>query len=296
MGLTWNFFLFSQNIQKGKIDSRIKELTPSHHLDKRYKHIEIIGFDVLDENKEPFKSENFFQEDIFYIVLYFKKKIVSRSGPSVEAFYKCKAVFEYVEGGYFWSKASIYNFYQDKHLNLSSQEQQIGGIYKRAFKFKIPKYATPGKYRLKLVKENDPLPRRGELLNIEDVVIHVQKKSQEKAYFDELNLSLDDCLLNPARATPNKIRYSWFGSAKFYINNDLKDYEKIIIIGKGSIYKESFSLLKISTEHKEIGEAILSSEYKEYEFELKLKKESHILDVQRFKGGGMTIKLIRLCK
>ena len=290
---TWSPFLFSQNIQEEKIDSLINVLTPSHSIQKDYKNIEIIGFDILDEDKDRLKSRRFFQEDVFYIVLYFKKKMVSGSGPSVQAFPECRAVFEYQKGGYFWSRNTFYNFNKNK-FNLSAKEWQIGGIYKIAFNFKIPAYAIPGKYRLNLNKENDPHPRRGELLSFDNIIINIKTKKGENLV--DQNLSLDGCLLDPARIINDKIRFSWAGSVKFYINEDLRDYEKIIISGKGSIYEGSFSLLKISTEHEKIGEVTLSTKWKQYEFELKLKKESHILNVQRFKGGGMTIKLIKLCK
>lgn len=296
MVFAFGSFLLYSDLQTETIDLRIKELTPTFYLNENYKNIKIIGFDVLDKDKNHLKSKKFFQEDVFYIVLYFKKKMVSGSGPSVQAFPECQAVLEYQEGGYFWNEETIRNFYQDKQLDLSSREWQIGGIYKIGFKFKIPKYAFPGKYRLKLAEENDPHPRRGELLNINDIVIHVQTQIQKREYLDEHNLFLGGCLLDPARATNNIIRYSWFGSAKFYLIEDLRNFKKMIVVGKGAVYRGNFSLLKISTEHEEIGEVTLSSEWEEYEFELNLKKESHVLDVQRFKGGGMTIKMIKLCK
>ena len=70
--------IFSQPSKKEKLSYLIRELSPPYSLYQRLgENLEIVGYDVLDENRNHIKSAKFtfFRETKFYVILYIKRKL-----------------------------------------------------------------------------------------------------------------------------------------------------------------------------------------------------------------------------
>ena len=157
--LLLNLVLTSQSTRKEKIDVLIKELTPTHSLQKSLNsNLEIIGYDVLDKNMNSltFSKFKFHSGNLFYIVLYGKRIRVRGKGAIDNNLEGYNAFLEHQDGGYFWCTKTSF-LIGGQEIGGNSKDWQIGGIYKVQFVFKIPEFALPGKYTLKIVK-NKPAP------------------------------------------------------------------------------------------------------------------------------------------
>ena len=305
LSLLLNFVLMSQSVRKEKINSLIKELTPTHTIKKSFKNLDIIGFDVLDENKKRITSSKFkfYSGHQFYIVLYGKRKITEGKASAENKLERCKAVLVHQNGGYFWSMNTSY-LLGKQEIKDARKEWEIGGIYKVRFAFEAPEYALPGRYKLKLFKEKAQFPKHLRLIAFDKINIIIKSpKIHKSEKFEDYNLSRKGCLLNPAVQSNEYIAFPWTGNIKFYINRDLRNFNKIIVIAKGTPALGVYPLLKIYVDKVEIGNVYVNSEWNEYEFDLKLNKERHILKV-RFNNDGvgpgedrnMYVKMIKLVR
>jgi hypothetical protein len=293
-----------QSIKKEKINSSIKELTPTHSVKKSFKNIDIIGFDVLDENKNRLTSSKlkFYSGNKFYIVLYGKRKRSEGKAPAENKLEKCKAMLEHRKGGYFWSKRTAYVL-GAKEIEDAFEEWEIGGIYKIRFEFEVPEFALPGRYKLKTHRENSSHPGES-ILTIDAIKINIKRqKIPQREITEDYNLSLDGCLLNPADQRKIDVVFYWTGNIEFYIDKDLINFKKIIVSARGSSALGVYPLLKVYVDKKEIGNVYVNSEWNKYEFDLKLEKEGHILKVRFDNDGGgsgedrnMYVNLIKLVK
>jgi len=70
------------------------------------------------------------------------------------------------------------------------------------------------------------------------------------------------------------------GDIDFFVNQDIKEYKKIVITAKGTPAFEIFPLLKVFIQQNEIGSVYISEDWKQYEFNLILNKESHVLKIR----------------
>jgi len=295
----------AQFIKKYRINNLIESLTPSRKIELTYKNINIIGYDILDKNKKCLTPHNikFYPGNKFYLVLYGKRKITKRKTPKENRMPPCKACLEYKNGGYFWSKNTSY-LLGNQWINKNPEEWKIGGIYKIMFSFKVPEYALPGEYKFNITKEKSAVPYMERLitLNSPKIIvipykIHKNKKDENK------DLLLEGCLLNPAVYAKGYIAFYWTGNIEFYIDEDIRNFKKIVITAKGEPAFDEYPLLKIYINEKEIAGNYINGQWNKYEFDLKLKKESHILKV-RFDNdeGGLgedrnmyvrTVKFVR---
>ena len=305
LSLSMNFVLKSQSLQEEKIDSLISELTPTHTIKKSYKNLCIIGFDVFDEKMECVTSSKFrfHPGDQFFIVLYGERKMTEAKTPAENKLERCKAHLAYQNGGYFSSMNTSYPL-GEREIKDTWEEWQIGGIYKIKFTFKVPECAYPGKYTLILIKEKIMDPSVGKLFTIDEIKIDIKRSKIPKGEINyEYNLPLEGCLLNPAVQRNEYIALLWTGSIKFYVGRDLRSFNKVIIRARGTPAAGVYPLLKIYVDKKEIGDVYLNSEWKEYEFDLKLDKENHLLivrfdndDMKRGEDRDMYIKMIKLVR
>lgn len=275
------FHLFSQSTNDEKINSLIKKLTPAYKIEDSYKNLDIIGFDLLDENSNRLKSTKFkfFPRSSFYIVLYATRNIINKATLKENEMTNLIAVYHYENGGYFRSIETTY-FIGEQATKSAPKEWQIGGIYKIQFAFNIPEFALPRVYSLELRNEKSVYAKETKNI-IEAAKInisreHIRKKKRNGDYL----LSLEGCLLNPAIQLNNEIYFPWTGNIEFYIDEDLKNFKKIIITAKGTQVSGIFPLLKTYVEEKEIGSVYVDSEWNKYMFNLKMDKESHVLKVR----------------
>lgn len=305
ISLLLNFALTFQSIKKEKIIALIGDLTPSNSIKKSFKNIDIIGYDILNENKRRLTSSKFkfYKGNKFYLVLYGKRKISEGLAPRENKLGKCKAVLEHQKRGYFWSMETTFHLGKKK-IEESPQEWEIGGIYKIRFTFIIPEFALPGKYKLKIVNEKSALPNVGRLRIFDKIKITTKcKKTHKSEKIEDYNLPLESCLLNPAIQRSEHIYFPHTGNIEFFIDKDLRNFQKIIITARGTLAFGVYPLLKTYVHQKEIGSVYVNGDWKQYEFDLKLDKESHILKV-RFdndgKGPGenrnMYVKMIKLVR
>jgi len=305
LSLLLNFVLMSQSARKEKINSLVEELTPTYTIKKSFKNLDIIGFDVLDENRKRITSSKFkfYSGNQFYIVLYGKKKVTEGKASAENKLERCKAFLVHHNGGYFWSENTSY-LIGKQEIKDTWEEWKIGGIYKVRFAFEVPEFALPGRYRLELFKEKAQLPKHLRLITLDKINIIIQSSKIHKSEkFEDYNLSLKGCLLNPAVQRNKYIAFPWIGNIIFYIDRDLRNFKKIIISAKGTPALGVYPLLKIYIDKKEIGNVYVNREWNEYEFDIKLNKERHILKVSFNNDGGgpgedrnMYIKMIKLVR
>jgi len=300
------FPLHSQSLKKAKIISLINELTPTHSLKKDVNGLEIIGFDVLDENKNHVTSNKtkFSPDNLFYIVVYARKKPIKRRIDEAVISNRSKSVFEHKNGGYFWNM-KIPSSVEDEEKKFSSKDWQIGGIYKIWFKFRIPKFAIPGEYKFRLVKEWADHPKLAEIALLDKIKIRVkrQKNIHDNKIAKDLDLTLERCILNPAIQGDAEIAFPWTGNIEYFINGDIAAFKKVIISAKGTPASGVFPLLKILIDAEERGQSYVDNEWKQYEFNINFSKKGSILKIRFDNDGGgpgedrnMYINRIRLVK
>lgn len=305
VSLLLNSALTSQSIKKEKINSSIKVLTPTHSIKKSFKNINIIGFDVLDENKNRVTSSRFkfYPGNKFYIVLYGKRKRTEGKAPTENKLENCKAILEHRNGGYFWSKKTSY-LLGEKEIEENWEEWQIGGIYKIRFTFEVPKFALLGRYKLKLFQEKAQFPRYLRLITFDRIKTTIKSpKIHKSEEVEDYILPLGSCLLNPAIQSNGYIVFPWTGNIEFYIDRDIKNFNKIVITVKGTPAFGVYPLLKVYVDKLEIGSAYVNSEWNEYEFDINVDKKSHLLKVRFDNNAGgqgedrnMFVNMIKLVK
>jgi len=301
--LFMNFKLELQFFIKEKINAFIKELIPTCSLKRTYKNLDIIGFDILDKNGNQINSPRyrFSSGDPFSIVLYGKRKITEGKMPEENKLERCMAILEHENGGYFWSAKTSY-FFKEQEIAGILKEWQIGGIYKVQFTFKVPEFSLPGKYILILIQEKEKSnhPNLGMMIKLNEIKITTKRpKAYKKEKIEDYNLSIEECLINPAIIRKKIIEFPWTGNIKFYIDKDLKNYKKIIINAKGSPALGVYPLLKVYVDHTEVGNVYVNREWKQYEFNLKVDKESHILKIRfdnNIPNRAMYINMIKLLR
>jgi hypothetical protein len=168
----------------------------------------------------------------------------------------------------------------------------------------VPEFALPGRYKLKLFKEKAQSPRHLGLIIFDKINIIIKSpKIYKSEKFEDYNLSIKGCLLNSAVQRDEYIAFLWTGNIEFFIDKDIRKFNKIIITAKGIPAFGVYPLLKVYVDKKEIGNVYVNSEWRKYEFDLKLDKEGHILKV-RFDndavGPGedrnMYVKIIKLVR
>jgi len=281
-------FPILQSNQKEKIRPLIKELMPSHLVRKLYKNIEIIGFDFLDENKKRIISHKFqlYPGSKFYFVLYGKRKITMAKDPEENSLKQCKALLEYINGGYFWSQKTSY-IMGNKEVEKAWEEWQIGGIYKICFAIKVPLFALPGSYKFKIMNEKSSHPVVGNLIEFEKIKIAVRRPKTIKCKkVEDYELPIEECLLNPAVRGIKQAVFYWTGDIEFFIKRDLRCFKKVEIIARGTPALGVYPLLKVYAEGKEIGSTHVNNEWDKYTFDLRLDRERHILKVRFDNDGG----------
>jgi len=272
----------SQSIEKTKTNSIIKELTPTYPIKENLKNLSIIGFDILDgkRNRLTHSRFKFYPGEQFYIVLYGKKKRISGITPSKNKQCKIKAVFEYQKGGYFCSTNTSY-FLGKNEIKETLGEWQIGGVFKIQFSFKVPKLALPGKYKLITVKEKASRPGIGKLKTFNKIKIILKRPKTIRSKINKYyNLQLEDGILNPAIIRAKNAVFLWTGNIKYFLDRDIKNFNKIIISAKGTPARGVYPLLTVYIDKIEIGTVYINSEWNNYEFDLKLTKEAHILKIR----------------
>ena len=297
--------LESQSIKNERINYLIKELTPSYSLKENFRNVDIIGYDILNENKERIRAAkfDFYTQNKIYVILYGKRKITGTIAPEENKFPRCKALLEHQDGGYFWSTNTSYVVGTQEKQDFS-EEWKIGGIYKIQFAFKVPKYALPGKYRLRIMDEKAGRSDSGRLISFDKIKIFIKRpKAHKKEIFKDYDLSLDGCLLNPAVKRRKQIDFYWTGNIEFYINEDLRNFKKIIISARGTPALGIYPLLKIYADKREIAHFNVKGEWSEYELDLRLDKENHILKVRFDNDGGgpgedrnMYVRMVKLVR
>lgn len=279
--------LLSEQVRKEKIISQINKLTPTHSINKSFENIDIIGFDVCDESQNRLASSKFefSPGNQFYLIFYCRKNRSKDISPAENKLRTSRAVFAHQNGGYFWSKKT--DFLQWKPESKASKEEwKIGGIYRIQFNFKVPEYALPGKYKLKGVNATSVRPEIQRLIAFDRIKINIiRKKTYDSRIIKDYDLSLEECLLNPAFLGNQQIIFFWTGNIEFFIEKNLSNFKKIIVAAKGTSALGICPLLKIYAEKEEIGSVFINSEWNQYEFDLKVNKETHILKV-RFDNDG----------
>ena len=297
--------LLAEQVKKEKIIFLINELTPTHSINKSFENIDIIGFDVCDECQKhlPSLKYEFSPGKQFCLIFYCRKNRIKDNSPAENKLRTSRAVFAHQNGGYFWSTKT--EFLQGKPESKASKEEwKIGGIYKIQYNFKVPEFALPGKYKLKGVNATSVKPDVGRLITFDSIKINIKsEEAYDSGIIKEYDLSLEECLLNPAYLENQQIIFFWTGNLEFFIRKNLSDFKKIIVVAKGTSALGVYPLLKIYAEKDEIGSVFINSEWNQYEFDLKLNKETHVLKV-RFDNDGnwngenrdMHVKMIKLIR
>lgn len=305
ISLILNLALVPQSTRKEKINTLIKELTPTYPIKYSFNNLDIIGFDVLNESKNRLASAKFtfIPESQFYIVIYGRRKETDVKPPGKNKLEKCKAALIHHNGGYFWSTKTAY-FLGEQEVDDFSKAWQIGGIYKVRFAFKAPEFALPGKYKLILFKEKAQFPLHLKLITFDRIKIKIKRsKTHKSEKIEDYNLPLEGCLLNPAIKGRKSISFPWTGNIELFIDKNLRNFKKIIISARGTPAQGEYPLLKVFVNKKELGSVYINSEWNKYEFDLKLNEEAHILKVRFDNDGGgqgedrnMLVNMIKLVK
>lgn len=274
--------IFSQFNSKEKLEGQISELKPSYSIQKNFKNLEIIGFDVLDGEETVLTSKkfSFLRGSDFYVVLYGRRKIFRSESPTANFLPECKAVMEYQNGGVFWSRKTTYSWRSQRGACVP-KEWQIGGVYKMKFAFRVPSLAFPGKYRLKIFGEEVSNPVLNSIIALDEIKINVNRTTSLKDNnITKYNLPLHGCLLNPAFIGREALYFLWTGNVEYYLDESFKNFSKIIVSAKGTPADGVYPLLKIYVGQKEIGNTYVNDRWMEYKFDLKLIQEGNILKIR----------------
>jgi hypothetical protein len=245
--VSFSLLIFSQSNIKVKLKVHIKELTPSHSVVSSLKNIEIIGFDVLDEQERVLTSKkfNFLRGDDFYIVIYARRKITKAESPEANFLPECEAAMKYQNGGYFLSKNTSY-IWGNRNDRYVPEEWKIGGVYKIQFHFRLPSLAPPGKYKLRIFEEKADNQEIISLIDLNGIKVNIERiknfKDEDISYYDVL---LHECLLNKAVLKEDGIYFFWTGDVEYFFDQSLRNYSKIRIFAKGTPADSVFPLLEI---------------------------------------------------
>lgn len=296
--------IFPQFDKNEKLKAQISELIPSHSFIKSCRNFEIVGFDVLNHEEIVLSSKkfSFLPGDYFYVVLYGRRKIFKSKSPQSNFFPECKASMEHQNGAYFWSIKILYPL-QNLEDKVKPVEWEIGGLYKIKFAFRVPSLVLPGKFRLRIFEEKIGNPLMGSLIDLDEIKINIEKKKGVEIKRNRYNLPLNECLLNPAVVRKDCIYFYWTGNVEYFFSESLENYSKIIISAMGTPAYAIYPLLKLYIGEKEVGNMFIKDQWRDYEFDLKPKKNSHILKIrfdndtkEQGQDRNMRIKKIELIK
>jgi len=273
--------LHSQIRKKEAIKTSIEDLTPTFSLNSSVGNVDLTGFDVFyKKNILTSPKVRLHPKEPFQVIIFAKKKLSDAIKQSEKSFDKLKACLKHQRGGYFWCDNAKY-LSDKQESDLIGEEWKIGGVYKIRLSFTVPLFALPGKYLLTLVDEKVDVPYMGTLGTIEKLKISIiVKPKKEKTRLEDYNLPLDQCLLNNAVMLHDSMIFPLTGDIDFFVNQDIKEYKKIVITAKGTPAFEIFPLLKVFIQQNEIGSVYISEDWKQYEFNLILNKESHVLKIR----------------
>jgi hypothetical protein len=299
--LLLNFLSTPQLAEKEKLESLIRELSPTHSLKEHYENIEFTGFDIQDENNIHLDRAkfNFSPGSQFSIVLYGKVRNIQEKDP----LRRLNARLTYENGAYFRTTNVAY-IAGIKVTDETIDRWKIGGVYKIKFAFQTPEYAFPGTYKLAIARGRYDDPEKGSPMVIHRIKIKIKRKKIQKIENMTVStLSLGGCLLNPAIQMNSQVRLPWTGNIEFYIDENLEDFKKIIVSAKGTPSSGIYPLLKVFVTDIEIGSTYINSEWKDYIFDLELSKERHILKIRLDKNErrpdedrDVYIKMVKLSK
>jgi len=183
----------------GQYTLKIKKRNPIYL--KADIHIDIIGYDVLDEenNRLPLKELSFSQGSPFYVNIYGKERIKKIANAIVSEkmgphYYQ--AVLKHDNGSFFGSTAS-YALPQEKEGSIRPELEEISGIQKIQYHFQIPESVQPGFYNLRIVQEKS--------IYLEtDISIRIDSFGYD--------------ILNEAHASLSPGELAIFQGEKFYLN------------------------------------------------------------------------------